>query len=91
MIRVAKDLSSEQRAVIESIILGRSVQENEAISVRAIEPPAFSDELREEVLEGLKAYFAKMDERRQSVSPREADAAIDEALRSTRPNYRPVR
>jgi hypothetical protein len=90
MIRNAKDLSPDQRAAIESL-LGRRVLEDEAISVRAIEPPSLSDERRLEVLRGLEEYFAKVDAQRQPVSPEEADAIIDEALRSTRPNYRPIR
>jgi hypothetical protein len=90
MIRTAKDLSPDQKAAIESI-LGRRVLEDEAISVRAIEPRALSDERRREVLRGLEEYFAKVDAQRQPVSSEEADAIIDEALRSVRPNYRPVR
>lgn len=47
MIRNAKDLSPDQKAAIESL-LGRRVLEDEAISVRAIEPPALSDQRRKE-------------------------------------------
>lgn len=90
MIRSAKELSPEQKVAIESI-LGRKLMENEDVSVRAIEPPALTDERRVEVLNGLEAYFAKVDAQRQPVSSEEADAAIDEALRSVRPNYRPIR
>ena len=35
--------------------------------------------------------FARVDAQRQPVSDEEAEAIINEALRSTRPNYRPVR
>jgi hypothetical protein len=90
MIRNAKDLSPGQKMAIESL-LGRRVLEDEEISVRAIQPPPLSDERRMELLGDLKAYFAKVDAQRQPVSPEEADAIIDEALRSTRPNYRPIR
>ncbi|MGA8030274.1 MAG: hypothetical protein WB992_24285 [Bryobacteraceae bacterium] len=90
MIRNTKDLSVDQKEAIESL-LGRRVLENEAISVRAIETPALSDERRQEVLRGLEAYFAQVDAQRQPVSPQEADALIDEALRSTRPHYQPIR
>lgn len=65
--------------------------ENEAISVRALEPHAISDVRRNEVISGLEKYFEQVDVRRQPVTPEEADAIIDEALRSTRPNYQPVR
>jgi len=90
MIRQAKDLSPDQRAVIESI-LGRRVMENEAISVRAINPPALSGARRSEILSGLQEYFAQVDAQRSPVSADQADAMIDEALRSARPNYRSIR
>jgi len=90
MIHHAKDLSPDQKTVIEGL-LGRRVLESEEISVRAIEPPPLSDKRRAEILSGLKAYFAEVDAQRLSVTPEEADAIIDEALRSTRPNYRPIR
>lgn len=90
MIRNAKDLSPDQKMAIEGI-LGRRVLEDEEISVRAIQPPPLSDERRTELLQDFKAYFAEVDAQRQPASPEEADAIIDEALRSTRPNYRPGR
>ena len=90
MICNAKDLSPDQKAAIESL-LGRRVLEDEAISVRAIQPPALSDQRRQELVEQLQKYFAEVDAQRQSISPEEADAIIDEALRSARPHYRPIR
>jgi len=90
MICNAKDLSADQKAAIETL-LGRRVQEGEEISVRAIQPPALSDPRRKELVEDLTRYFAEVDAQRQPVSPEEADVIIDEALRSTRPGYRPVR
>jgi hypothetical protein len=88
MIRNAKDLSPDQKAAIESL-LGRRILEDEAISVRAIEPPALSDERRHELVEQLKKYFAEVDARRQPGSPEEAEDIINEAMRSVRPGYRP--
>jgi hypothetical protein len=90
MIHNAKDLSVDQKAAIESL-LGRRVLENEAISVRAIEPKAISDDRRTEVLSGLEKYFEQVDAKRQSVTPQEADDIINEGLRSTRPQYQPIR
>jgi hypothetical protein len=90
MIRNAKDLSPDQKAAIESI-LGRSVLEDEAISIRAIEPPALSAEQKHEMAEQLKKYFAEVDARRKPGSPEEADDIINEAMRSVRPGYRPHR
>ena len=43
MIFNARDLSPEQKRAIESL-LGRPVLEDEEISVRAIHPPALSDQ-----------------------------------------------
>ena len=90
MIHNAKDLSPDQKTVIEGL-LGRRVLESEEISVRAVQPPPLSDERRAEIVRDLKAYFAEVDAQRRPASPEEADAIIDEALRSTRPNYRPIR
>jgi hypothetical protein len=88
MIRSAKDLSPDQKAAIESL-LGRRVLEDEAISVRAIEPPALSDERKHELAEQLKQYFAEVDARRRPGSAEEADDIINDAMRSVRPGYRP--
>ena len=90
MIRNAEDLSPDEKTIIESLI-GRRMTEDEAISVRAIERPSLSDERRMETLRGLQAYFEQVDKQRQKTSAEEADAIIDEALRSTRPHYRSVR
>jgi hypothetical protein len=88
MITNAKDLSPDQKAAIESL-LGRRVLEGEAISIRAFEPPALSDERRRELSDQLKAYFAEVDSRRKPGTPEEAEDIINEAMRSVRPGYRP--
>jgi hypothetical protein len=88
VIRNAKDLSPDQRAVIESL-LGRRMLEDEAISVRAIEPPALSSARREQLVEELRMYFAEVDARRKPGSEEEAEEILTEAMRSVRPGYRP--
>ena len=88
MIRSAKDLSPDQKTVLESL-LGRRILSDEAISVRAIEPPALSEQRRQEQFEQLRKYFAEVDSRRKSGSAEEADEILTEAIRSTRPSYRP--
>ncbi|HEV2990025.1 MAG TPA: hypothetical protein VG759_16400 [Candidatus Angelobacter sp.] len=88
MIHKAKDLSPDQRATIESL-LGRRILEDEAISIRAIDPPALSDERKLELVEQLKKYFAEVDARRKPGSPEEAEDIINEAMKSVRPGYRP--
>jgi hypothetical protein len=88
MIRNAKDLSPDQRTVIEGL-LGRRVLEDEAISIRAIEPPPLSDQRRREVMDELRKYFAEVDSRRGPGSAEEAEEVRTEAIGSTRPGYRP--
>lgn len=88
MIHKAKDLSPDQRSAIESL-LGRRVLEDEAISVRAIESPALSDEEKHELVEQLKKYFAEVDARRKPGSVDEAEDIINEAMKSVRPGYHP--
>jgi len=90
MIHKAKDLSAAQRLAIESL-LGRAVAEQEEISVRAL-PETFpvSWDRRQAIVEELREHFAVVDAQRQPVSPQEANEIIDEALRSTRPNFRAV-
>lgn len=88
MIHKAKDLSADQRAVIETL-LGRRVLASEAVSIRAFEPTPISDEERQKIADELRKYFAEVDANRKPVSPDEADEIITEALKSTRPGYRP--
>jgi hypothetical protein len=88
MIHNAKDLSPGQKRAIESL-LGRRVLEDEAISVRAIEPPILSDQRRQELAAELRKYFAGVDARRNDGSPAEAERILTEAIRSSRPGYRP--
>jgi hypothetical protein len=90
MIHKAKDLSPDQRAAIEAL-LGRPLSEQEEISLRVLQPPqGISPSRRREILDGLKAHFARVDAQRKPVSPEEADEIINEALRSVRPGYRPI-
>jgi hypothetical protein len=86
MTRKARDLSPDQRAAIESL-LGRQVQEDEDISVRAT--PALSDQRRRELADQLRAYFAEVDARRNPGSEEDVEDIITEAIRSSRPDYHP--
>jgi hypothetical protein len=90
MIHKAKDLSAEQRLAIESL-LGRSIAEQEEISIRALpQTLPVSSERRRAIIEELRKHFAAVDGQRRPVSAQEADEIIDEALRSTRPDFRAV-
>jgi hypothetical protein len=46
-------------------------------------------EKRQQILDDLDRYFARIDAKRQPVSEEEAGAIINEALRSARPDYFP--
>jgi hypothetical protein len=87
MIHKAKDLSPEQKVAIESL-LGRQVLDDEAISVRAVEPPVLSDQQKRELAEHLRKYFAEVDAHRRPGSAEEAEGVLTEAIRSSRPGYR---
>jgi hypothetical protein len=95
MLHHVKDLSPEHRRAVENL-LGRPVAEDEAVSIKGIRPSAIlpsrlSSEERREALERITRYFAKVDAQRKPVSEAEEEEIINEALRSTRPGYRPVR
>lgn len=91
MTHSVKDLSAEQKLAVESL-LGRRVYDDEQISVRAFSSPVgVGTDERTAAIDWLNGYFAEVDARRQPVSDEEEDAIIDEALRSVRPSFRPVR
>ncbi len=84
MIVRVSDLSPEQKAIFESL-LGRAVHEREHLQIDAhMNTP--SDEEREKAWDDLRDYL----EERAAKRPPEEEELILEALRSTRPNYRPV-
>jgi len=94
MLHDVKDLSPEQRRAVENL-LGRPVADDESVSIKGIRPSAIipsrlSSEERKEALAKLQRYFAKVDAQRKPVSDTEEEEIINEALRSTRPNYRPT-
>jgi hypothetical protein len=90
MTHSVKDLSQEQKLAIESL-LGRAVSDEESVSVRVFAKSApLTDEQRRVAIDKLNQYFARVDAHRQPVTNEEEDAIINEALRSVRPNYRPV-
>ena len=88
MICNAEDLSPDQRAAVETL-LGRRVQEGEAVSVRTFEPVRISRRRKQEIADELRKYFAEVDARRKPVSEAEAEEIVTEAMRSVRPGYRP--
>jgi hypothetical protein len=92
MLYQVKDLSPDQKRAAE-MLLGRPIAEDEAVSIKSLGPTTIissklSPEERVEALRALEHRFAA--ERRPEFSEEEEEAITNEALRSTRPNYRPV-
>jgi len=88
MICNATDLSPDQKTALETL-LGRRVQDSEAVSVRTFEPSAVTPQRKLEITNELRKYFAEVDASRKPVSEEDADDIITEAMRSVRPGYRP--
>ena len=92
MLYQVKDLSPEQKRAAE-ILLGHPVSEDEAVSIKSLGPSTLisaklSPEQRIEALRALNDRFAAVP--CSGVSEDEEEAAVNEALRSSRPNYRPA-
>jgi hypothetical protein len=88
MICIARELSPDQKAAIE-MLLGRRVQDGEAVSVRTFRPAALPHQRKMEIAGELRKYFAEVDVARQNISEPEAEAIITQAIRSARPGYHP--
>lgn len=90
-LHTARTLDAPVRIVLEQL-LGRVLNDNEAISIRTYEPQeAPSAEQQRAVANDLRRYFAEADARVGSISEREQEEAVDEAMRSVRPGYRSTR
>jgi hypothetical protein len=92
MLHRVRDLSPEQRHAAE-ILLGRPVSEDEAVSIKSlgpstIVPSRLSPEERIAALRALDERFANASG--SVIDAEEEEAIVNEALRSTRPNYRPI-
>ena len=92
MLYHVKDLSPEQRHAAE-VLLGQPVSEDEAVSIKRLGPSTIissklSADERIESLRALNERFARTP--RPDVDEAEEEAAVTEAMRSVRPNYRPV-
>ena len=88
MICNANDLSPDQKTALETL-LGRRVQEGEAVSLRTFEPATVLPQRKLELANELRKYFAEVDAARKPISEAEAEDMITEAVRSVRPGYRP--
>src|SRR5690348_14980913 len=90
-------LTPEQRSVIETLLGRRLDVDREDVSLDTTErlggilPSTMTPEERQKAWDGLFAHLDEMAAHRDpDVSKEEEDEIILEALRSTRPNYRPV-
>ena len=83
MICNASDLSPYQKVALETL-LGRPVQDGEAVSVRTFEPATVTHERKLEIANELRKYFAEVDAARKPVSEAEAEDIMTEAMRSGR-------
>ena len=87
----ARRLSPPVRSALEQL-LGRTLSDNEAISVRAYQPhEAPSLEQQQAVADELRRYFAEIDEKTKDIPENEQEEILDEAIRAVRPGYRATR
>jgi hypothetical protein len=87
----ARKLSPTVRSAMEQL-LGRTLSDTEAISVRAYQPhEAPSLEQQRAIADELRRYFAKIDEKTKDIPENEQEEILDEAIRSVRPGYRSTR
>lgn len=89
-----QDLAADDRHVVERL-LGRSLNPDDVVELSVPSPrhvikEAPTGEERNRAFDRLSAHFAMVDERVKDVPEEELEAAIEEALRSTRPSYRSV-
>ena len=88
LIQKANELRPQTRAAVEAE-LGRALSDDEDVSIMAFSPhDAPSGEARREAAQKLEAHLKKIDSRTAQVSEEEAEAALNEALKSVRPGYR---
>jgi hypothetical protein len=85
MVHHVKDLSSDQRRAIESL-LGRSLRENESVTIRpaVVRKDAPQGEERARLAQHYQKHLDALAERVRDVPEEEIDLAIDEAIRKTR-------
>jgi hypothetical protein len=90
-IHKAEDLSGAVRSVLE-YLLGRPLEADEEISIMAFRPhePA-QGPVRDQLAQRLNEQINTMAERASHASDDELDEILDDAMRSTRPGYRPVK
>ena len=84
-LHTAKTFSSPVKVALEQL-LGRSLADNESISIRAYQPhegPQTEQQLA--IAAELRRYFERVDAKAPDISEAEAEEVISEAIRSVRP------
>jgi hypothetical protein len=90
MVYDVRDLTPEQKRAAE-LLLGGPVSENESVRIERTPPSHVSPEQHTKRLAAYEALVARFASRpRPEIDPEEEEAAVLEAMRSVRPNYRPV-
>jgi hypothetical protein len=88
LIHKASELKAQTRVVLEAE-LGRSLQDDEEVSIMAFSPRAApTGEARREAARKLQEHFNRIDQKLKEAPEEEVEAALNEALRSVRPRYR---
>ncbi len=90
-IQKAEDLSAAVKSALESL-LGRPLQADEEVSVMAFRPhEATQGPVRDQLARRLNEQMDAMADRAKDASDNELDEILDDAMRSARPGYRPIK
>ena len=90
-IQKAEDLSAAVKSALESL-LGRSLEADEEVSVMAFRPhEAPQGPVRDQLAQRLNQQMDAMAGRVKDASDDELDEILDDAMRSARPGYRPIK
>ena len=90
-IRKAEDLSESVKAALESL-LGRTLEADEEISIMVYRPlDLLQDPIRDRLVQSFNEQMNALAGRVRDASDDELDEILDEAMRSARPGYRPIK
>ena len=90
-IQKAEDLSKTVKSALESL-LGRTLEADEEISIMVYRPhDLLRDPIRDRLVQSLNEQMNALAGRVKDASDDELDKILDEAMRSARPGYRPIK
>jgi hypothetical protein len=88
LIHKASELKAETRVALEAE-LGRSLQDDEEVSIMAFVPHAApTGGAHTEAAHKLQDHFNRIDQKLKGALEEEAEEALGEAIRNVRPGYR---